>query len=191
MSQATVTLQKPILESPRSHKTRQMRFLTTLTLLAGLASAQTASFVPFGTACSFNGQTPAIGNSGLPQLGQVCTITYTGPNTNGGLATQQIMMPEIALAFGQLNTPIPTSLLPQQPSGCQGYINPLIVIPMGPRIGIPIFQDTFDLAIPNSPTLLGLQVYAQWLTTIQQCGFAGCNLIAVVTSDAATLTIGL
>jgi hypothetical protein len=167
-----------------------MRILTTLTLLVGLASAQTATFTTFGTGCTMQGQTLAIGNIGLPQLGQICTITYTGPNTNGGLATQVVAQPSLGLGFGLLNTPIP-QILPQQPAGCQGYINPLVLIPMGPRIGIPIFQDTYDLLIPNNPSLLGLPVQAQWLNMFQQCGFAGCNLVALLTSDAATLTIGL
>ena len=46
------------------------------------------------------------------------------------------------------------------------------------------------VATPNSSTLIGLRLYGQWFSTVEQCGFAGCNLIAVVTSDAAVMVIG-
>jgi hypothetical protein len=165
-------------------------FLLATTVCAGFAMAQGASFQTFGTGCAFNQQALLIGNQGLPQIGTTLTITYTGPNTNNGTAQQQIIWPQLALGFGLRNTPIPQNLLPQQPAGCQGLITVDAVMPTAPRIGIPIFQDHIDLPVPNSPALRGLRLYAQWLSTVQQCGFAGCNLIAVVTSDAAVIVVG-
>jgi hypothetical protein len=164
--------------------------LLATTLCTGFAAAQGPSFQTFGNGCAFNQQALFIGNQGLPQLGTTFTVTYTGPNTNNGTAQQQIIWPHLALGFGQLNTPLPASFLPQQPAGCHGLITPDGVMDTAPRIGIPIFQDHIDLTVPNSPALTGLRIYAQWFSTVQQCGFAGCNLIAVVTSDAAVMVIG-
>jgi hypothetical protein len=41
------------------------------------------------------------------------------------------------------------------------------------------------------PTIVGFQFLAQWLTLHSQCGIAGCGLSALITSDAAAITIGL
>jgi hypothetical protein len=153
-------------------------------------AAQSASVSPFGVGCMFNGQTLAIGNNGLPQLGQTFQLTYTGPNFtfNSG---QQIAWPNLALSFTQMVTNIPQGLLPQQPAGCTGYIDPLVVIGTQPDInGRPVFDSFVDISVPNNASLLGLTLFGQWMTIYQQCGFAGCGYAAVLTSDAAVIQVG-
>jgi len=168
---------------------RTASILATLTLFTSLATAQT--FQPFGTGCTINGQTLAIGNQGLPQIGTTFQVTYTGPNSMpGSLATQQAAHPNLVLGFGQQLTPIPPNLLPLQPAGCQGFITPDTMIPTTPFIGRGIYHDTIDLPVPNNPALIGAQLYAQWLTVFEQCGVAHCTLAALLTSDAALITIG-
>lgn len=157
---------------------------------AGTLAAQGPSFQTFGSGCVYNQQALFIGNQGLPVLGTMFQITYTGPNTNNGTAAQQILWPHLVLGFSRVTTPIPQGLLPQQPAGCQGLISPDVVIPAAPWIGRGIFHDTMDINLPNNPALLGLTFQAQWLTTFEQCGFAGCNLVGLLTSDGATIVIG-
>src|SRR5262245_16295719 len=143
-------------------------------LLVGAPLAAQASFLPFGTGCTFQGQTPAIGNQGLPQLGTTLQITYSGPNFTFS-SGQQIAQPFLVLGLGQQNTVIPGGLLPQQPPGCQGFITQDAVFPMGPDPnGRPSFANFLDLPVPNNPALIGFVFFAQWLTLVQQCGFAGC-----------------
>ena len=170
--------------------TATLSFLLTTAIGASTAIAQGPSFQTFGTGCTFNQQALFIGNQGLPQLGTMFQVTYTGPNTNNGTAAQQIAWPQLVLGFGLRNTPLPQSLLPLQPAGCQGFITPDLVIPALPWIGRGIFHDTVDITLPNNPALVGLTFHAQWLTTFEQCGFAGCNLGALLTSDAAVIVIG-
>jgi hypothetical protein len=111
-----------------------MRILSLL-LLSGALAAQSAAFAPFGTGCAFQGQPLAIGNQGLPVLGTSFQITYSGPNSTFSSA-QQIAQPFLVLGLGTLVTPIPVTLLPQQPAGCQGFITPDVLLgtPMNPSL---------------------------------------------------------
>ncbi len=159
--------------------------------LAAILSAQQAAFVPFGQGCTFQSQTLAIGNQGLPRIGSSFQVMYTGPNHQFNSA-QQIAWPQLFLGFGTLVTPLPQGLLPQQPPGCQGLITPDLAIPSNiDQNGRPTYENFVRLAIPNNPNLLGYVLYGQWLLLHQQCGFAGCGLDALPTSDAAQIWIGL
>lgn len=158
-------------------------------LWAAPAAAQ-ASFTTFGTGCTFDRQTLAIGNQGLPQIGTTMQITYAGPNATFSSA-QQILQPVLALGFGLQNTPIPQGLFPQQPPGCTGLIRPDALLPSPPDPILSQFLNQLPLAIPNDPTFIGISLNAQWVTLLTQCGFAGCfGFDAVLTSDGAILTIG-
>ncbi|HLQ38944.1 MAG TPA: hypothetical protein VK348_14135 [Planctomycetota bacterium] len=168
-----------------------MRTLIASTLLATLATAQQALFQPFGTGCTFNNLTLAIGNQGLPHIGQSFQVMYTGPNFTFS-SGQQIAWPNLVLGLGQLSTVIPAGFLPQQPAGCQGYITGDVVMPTMPDPnGRPQYENFVTINVPNNPGLLGMNFNAQWLTIVQQCGFAGCNFSAVLTSDAALVQIGV
>ena len=170
-----------------------MRTPALLLLLAATAAAQTASFTPFGTGCTLNNQTLAISNQGLPQLGQTFQIMYSGPNFTFTSA-QQTAWPNLVMGLGQQITPLPPGIfgLFLQPNGCQGYITADLLLPTAPDPnGRPMYENFIALTVPNSPPLLGAVLYAQWITLFQQCGFAGCNLAALPTSDAATITVGL
>jgi hypothetical protein len=163
--------------------------LISLSLLPAL-TAQNAAFTPFGAGCSFQGQALSIGNQGLPVLGTTFQITYSGPNFTFS-SGQQIAQPFLALGFNPLVTQIPPNILPQQPPGCQGFLAPdvLIATPADPTRST--FQSFVDLPVPNSSALAGLVFLGQWMAVIQQCGFAGCGLAAVATTDAAFVTVGL
>jgi hypothetical protein len=147
--------------------------------------AQTAEFTVFGTGCTFAGQRLAIGHKDLPQLGGVFKITYSGPNI---AASTMPIQPVLVLGTGLKLTPMPA--LVQQPPNCLGLITPDVFqfTVAGPNGS---FVPSVDLHVPNDPTLLGVGVYAQWLTVAQQCGIiAPCNLVALLTSDAAKIVIG-
>lgn len=154
------------------------------------ALAQNAAFTTFGTGCTFDNQTLAIGNQGLPQIGSTCRITYTGPNHTHNFA-QQIAWPQLGLGFTQSTLLIPQSILPQQPAGCVGWIQPEAMLAMQPDPNLPQFVAHYDFVIPNATWLIGVNVLAQWLMVHEQCGFVGCGIDAVATSDAAVLTLGL
>lgn len=159
----------------------------TLGLCAVASPAQ--SFTTFGAGCGWNGVALAIGNQGLPQLGQTFAITYSGPNHLQNFA-QQIARPWLALGLTPLAVGLPTNLFTQQPAGCTAYVDALAMTPMPIDPVLPAFESSFALSIPNAPSLLGVQILAQWLTVVQQCGFAGCNIAAALTSDAAVAAIG-
>ncbi len=159
-------------------------------LLGALATAQSAAFVPFGAGCTFDNQTLAISNQGLPQIGQSFRIQYAGPNHTHNFA-QQIAWPQLALGFQVQTLQIPTNWFPQQPAGCTGELLPDVVIPTMPNAIGTAFDGFFDMTIPNDPGLIGVQFFAQWLTIHQQCGFAGCGIDAALTSDAAIVVVGL
>ncbi|HEX5050672.1 MAG TPA: hypothetical protein VFZ65_02770 [Planctomycetota bacterium] len=166
-----------------------MRSTITTLLLAAALPCQ-AAFTTFGSGCSLQSQTPAIGNNGLPQIGQTFSITYTGPNYLFSSA-QQMAQPFLALGTQPLFLTIPAGLLIYQPAGCVAYLEPLSLTPMAPDPILPSYVASYAIAVPNDAGLIGFQFLAQWLLVHSQCGFAGCGLSGLITSDAATITVGL
>jgi hypothetical protein len=169
-----------------------MRTTALLLFLTAAAAAQSASFTPYGTGCTMNGQQLVIGNQGLPQLGQTFQVTYSGPNFTFSSA-QQTSWPNLVLGLGQQAVPLPPGIfgLFQQPAGCMALVTPDLLIPTQPDPnGRPQYENFIAIAVPNSPPLIGATLQAQWVALFEQCGFAGCNLAALPTSDAATITVG-
>jgi hypothetical protein len=161
-----------------------------LTFLAAAVPAQQASVTPYGQGCVLNGQQLALQSRGLPRLGTTFTLVYSGPNFTFSSA-QQRAQPWLLLGLQQLAIPVPP-VLPQQPPGCFVYTTPDASVPMPPDpTGVARFVDAFDLAVPNSPNLLGALFFAQWLCVFEQCGFAGCGIAGAPTSDGARITIGM
>jgi hypothetical protein len=147
--------------------------------------AQTAAFTTFGTGCVFAGQRLAIDHKDLPQLGGAFKITYSGPNV---AASTMPIQPVLVLGTGLKLTPMPA--LVQQPPNCVGLITPDVFQSTAVNAN-GSFVASVELQVPNDPALLGVGVYAQWLTVAQQCGIvAPCNVIALLTSDAAKIVIG-
>lgn len=151
--------------------------------------AQAASFTPFGSGCTFQGQALSIGNRGLPVLGTTFTIDYTGPNFTFS-SGQQIAHPVLVLGFGQQTVPLPVGLLPQQPAGCTALITTDAFLPTAANPTQPVFDASIPFVVPNQPTLAGFAFFAQWVCLVEQCGFAGCGFSAVPTSDAAVVSLG-
>jgi hypothetical protein len=161
--------------------------LSLLLTSAATLAAQTATITPFGAGCDFLNQTLTIGASGLPQLGTTFTLTYSGPNQNNQLSTQ----PWLGLGLAATNLPIPQSILPQQPANCTQWIVPELMLPMATTTAGP-FEDQVPIVVPNQPALVGVQLTAQWLAFVVQCGIVlPCWLEALPTSDALLLTVGL
>ncbi|MGK0263393.1 MAG: hypothetical protein ACI8UD_002044 [Planctomycetota bacterium] len=165
-----------------------MRTLFATLLLAAAIPCQ-ASVSTFGTACSLQNQTPSIGHTGTPRIGQTISITYQGPNYSSSSA-QQIAQPFLALGTQALGFSIPMAGLIYQPSDCTAYVAPMVLVPMLQDPNLPQYESSFALAIPNDTALVGYQFFAQWLLVHTQCGFTGCGLSGLITSDAAVVTIG-
>ena len=170
------------IEAPHMKSILPILFVTASALAQG-------TFVPFGAGCPFNNQTPAIGNQGLPQVGNAFSVTYSGPNFQFS-SGQQIAQPILVLGLTTQLLPIPPGFFPQQPAGCDGLISGDVFLPMAPDPRSSAFFSSQSIPVPGNPTLVGLTVFAQWICVVQQCGFAGCGLAAVITSDAAAATIG-
>lgn len=158
-------------------------------LLGSAAFAQTAQFTTFGTGCTFQNQTLAIGNQGLPRIGTTFGITYSGPNFQFS-SGQQIAQPMLGLGFTPQSITLPANLLPQQVPNCMVLLSPDVLVPTVPDPSSSAWLVPVQVSVPNQPVLLGVTVLAQWVTLFQQCGFVGCNYAAVLTSDAAIMTLG-
>ncbi|HEX5052453.1 MAG TPA: hypothetical protein VFZ65_11815 [Planctomycetota bacterium] len=160
-----------------------------LPLLVSLASAQGASVQTYGVGCTFNGQQLAIGTTGLPQLGTTFQLTYSGPNLN---LVVNVVQPGIALGLGAAASPLPVTLLPLQPPGCWQQTTAEVQTLMALR-PIGYYYNFYNLPVPNDPTLIGFQFTAQWFAIAVQCSPVGapCNFVALPTSNAALMTVGL
>lgn len=158
-----------------------------LAAFAAPASAQLASFQTFGQGCTVSGLTlPTIGATGLPQIGTSSfSIDYSGPS-RATWPTE--LRPAFMYGLSQANLPL-DGFFNSQPVGCTLYLNPLDIILM-PAVGIN-FASSVPFNIPNNPTLIGWSFFAQWACINQTCLVTGCNVNAVLTSDAASVTIGL
>jgi hypothetical protein len=155
--------------------------------LACPVAAQAAQVVQYGLGCSWNGTPLAIGVQGTPQLGSTVTIDYSGPNFAGVMQVQ----PVLVLGLAADSALIPVSFLPQQPAQCFAWVQPLLFAPM-PVATAGGYLDSQDIVVPNDPTLIGMQFFAQWMATVVQCGFVPpCTLEALPTSDALQLIVGL
>jgi hypothetical protein len=156
--------------------------------LAAALPAQSAGFTPFGTGCVLDNQQLAIGNNGLPRIGMSFEILYSGPNFTFNSA-QQRCRPLLNLGFQVLGFPIP-AILPQQPPGCILYTEPSFSVLTPTDPALPRYGNSVRLAVPNDPSLAGGTFQAQWLAIFEQCGFAGCGLAAIGSSDGAFVTLG-
>ena len=61
-------------------------------------------------------------------------------------------------------------------------------VPMGKMPGLENIPEGQAVVRPRTAKL---QFYAQWVVLVDQCGFAGCGLAALLTSDAALAQIGV
>ena len=157
--------------------------------LTALVGAQSPGITTFGTGCSILRQQLSIGHLGTPRLGATFDLTYSGPNFIGN-AAQQRAWPFLTLGFQTTNVPIPPVFV-QQPPGCTILVTPELTLPMPPDpTGAPSYQAAMSFAVPNDPALTGGMMFAQWFLAYYQCGFVGCALVAVGTSDAAGVTSG-
>lgn len=167
---------------------------TTLLLLAALFTggsvAAQASISVFGTPCVVSSlrTPPTIGSQGLPKIGQTFRLTYSGPNFTFSSA-QQIAQPFLVVGLPAAFT-VPNHILPQQATGCMGYTTTLLFFQTPFNASRTAWVDFVDIRVPNDPNLVGANFVGQWMVVFQQCGFAGCNLDAVMTSDAAAITVG-
>ena len=167
--------------------------LLTTFFLASALHAQTASFTPIGSACSAPGEpTPAIGAVGLPQIGTSFDVTYSGPNRAMSSA-QQSVQPFLLTGFNLYPSPIvvPLALFFAQPPGCTVYVQTDFVLNTPLDASGRAFIPSVTLRVPNDPRLLGASWFHQWFALYTQCGFAGCNPMWVITSDAAIVSVGL
>lgn len=155
--------------------------------LCGTATAQFASFTPFGSGCTVTGLTmPTIGAVGLPQIGATFTITYSGPNR----ATWPTELhPLFMYGFQSISLPL-DAWFTSQPIGCTIYLVPRAFVLMGPGTGIG-YASSVTFQIPTNYSLVGVSFLAQWGVLNQTCLVNGCNVNALLTSDAATVTMGI
>lgn len=174
-----------------------MRPQTCCSLIAAAAVAVAvplraqASFRVFGEGCVFENQKPAIAIAAAPRLGTTVVVHYAGGPNFTFSSSQRIAWPQLLVGFETRKTPIATALFPAQPAGCGGYVRPDLLVPTAPDAGgAPKFADRLAFAVPNDSTLVGLRVYVQWTTVVEQCGFAGCGSAALLTSPAAELVLG-
>jgi hypothetical protein len=156
-------------------------------LLTAVLPLTAQDFITFGQGCTFQSQTLAIGNQGLPRIGTTFLVTYTGPNTSASTVPIQ---PILALGIQQMSFTIPPGLR-DQPANCTLLVRPdvLMFARNDPATGV--FDKFATLPVPNNSALLGVVVFAQWLATVHQCGIVpGCSLTGLLTSDAAKISIG-
>jgi hypothetical protein len=159
-------------------------------LLANVAVAQPASVQLINTSCATPEGVAGMQTVGLPQLGATIDFVYSGPNHFTD-ASQTITQPWLVLGLSAAGpVPVPP-WLPAQPPGCTLLPAADLIVPMPwpDPLQFPYatqFPDTFSIAVPNAPGLIGAPFLAQWLAMHTQCGFAGCDPLPLWIGTSAT-----
>jgi hypothetical protein len=159
--------------------------------LASSVAAQSAAFTTFGTSCSYPGSpAPAIGAATLPRLGTTFRVTYSGPNAiDPGIGLTD--HPVLILGSSRIAFPWP-QLSAVQPAGCTVWASPDLGIVTPVDVSGRAYVPQVDLPIPNVPAMAGANVFLQWVTVHDQCGFSGCNpgIVWLVFSEGGRATLG-
>lgn len=164
--------------------------LCTALALAALSCPLTsqAAVTTFGTGCATFEGASSIGWNTLPRLGTDFELTYAGPN-HAVDHTQSSSEPWLVIGFTAIGPVEIPPVFALQPPGCMLTASHHIVFKMADRGGA--YEDRHSLSIPNNPNLNGVVLLAQWLTVHAQCGFAGCGIVWIASSDTAIATIGV
>ncbi|MCC6672984.1 MAG: hypothetical protein IT458_18105 [Planctomycetes bacterium] len=161
-----------------------------MVMCVGLACsglAQQASYTTYGTGCGgWAGEPPSmpmLSATGVPRLGAKITVQYQAPYWACRYSVIAF------LATGVAQTVVP---LPPIPNTFYGGPNCTILTSGEVAVMRPIGQyptGALDLAVPNSPALLGVVLYQQWwLYYIVSCPI-GTDWFVFVT-NGGKLTIG-
>lgn len=162
---------------PLSHFVGEMEAIPA----GAFAPPVSGSFTVFGTAgTNSNGGTPAIGNIGVPAVGQPFSITLTD-----GIGS---LPATLYLGFSNTtwNRP-PLITLPFDMTGIGAPGNTLYV-PGEFQFNVTCDASgnaTLNLAVPNNPSLAGSDVYVQWY-----CTDIFANPRGVTMSNAAHMVVG-
>jgi hypothetical protein len=120
---------------------------------------------------------PAISASGTPVIGGSYTVdvAYAAPNALAAAMT--------GFSNSSWNgTPLPLSLTGLGAAGCSLLVSPSAVVGAAAD---PNGSASYSLSVPNTPGLIGTQLYHQWVVFD-----AGANQLGVATSAGIDAFIG-
>ena len=164
------------------------RLLGSGLILTSVLVSQTGTVTEFGTPCFRDAfDVPSLEVLGTPQVGSTLEIAFDGPNFHVGLAA---CGPRLVLGFTPPNPiQIPVDLGVSQPAGCALWVTPDAVFDPPFVFSLLGFEDHVELAVPSSPSLVGLTFHVQWVVQCLRLS-APIALSSLEVSEAATITIG-
>jgi hypothetical protein len=168
-------------------------------LLVTATAAQAATVQITGTSCSVSRliapSLPHMSCTGLPHLGQTCTLNYSGPMWCCFLPGD-FYLPYLVLATSPTLVAIPSFVGPAQPTNCMILALEQLIqqMPFSGGFGSTpaTFTTTSSIHVPNSTGLIGATLYAQWLAQIGFVDYANqLHTNCWLSSEVAFLTVGL
>ncbi len=135
-------------------------------------------YAPLGAGCAGSSGTPNLSASsnGVPWVDTTFSQTVLNvPASNLGAV-------QLGLSSSLWNgTPLPIDLSVLGMTGCSMYVSGDALLPLVPQNG----QATFDLVVPNLPSLVGQSIHDQALLVDP-----GANPLGLTVSNGASLTFG-
>lgn len=193
----TIRRSHPTASTYPTSRARSLGLAVTLLLASAPAAAQSASITPFGQGSNCG---PAIttGSTTLPRLGSTIQIDYQGPNTYFLQQTgPDIRHPYLVLGRSNqswggvpLPWPLPPGLAWNQPTGATLYVSLDVLLPM-PMVSPFAYATSVRFPIPNVPALIGVDVYAQFVTYHDIFTLTGPRSVFWCTGNALHLRLGI
>jgi hypothetical protein len=134
---------------------------TATTAVISIVSGAPPGVSLLGTACADQtGRQPRIGVGVGARLGSTMTVNLS--NANPALLSATLALGFSATVWG--GTPLPLDLTPFGLPGCNWQVAPDAVLTL-PTVGVngTRHHATYELAVPQQSSLLGLDLFAQWL----------------------------
>ena len=152
-------------------------------------AAQAASVQVVGPTCAGS---PGMSVTGVPRLGQSCTLVYSGPNLCCTSPALHYSIPHLILAASPTTVTMPGFVGTSQPSNCPVLAFPGLLVSM-PYVGGTSLGSTYVVNVPNNAALIGATLYAQWVVQNGGCNSSNSNCANTswVPSAVAWLQAGL
>jgi len=157
----------------------------TTVLFSSNASAQAASFAPFGFGCGVGGPPPLMQCPGLPVIGSTMQLQRVAL-PGGTYPTGAADLPMVVFGLTPLPTPIPLTGFPIQPSNCFLRVSADLVQMMA-MPSPTSFSFTHDVPIPSNSALAGMQFDVQMVSVYIS---PSIGLGRILTTNAGTATVG-
>jgi len=167
---------------------RRLFFVLTVLLVGSLLPAQAASYTNFGQGCGFPPIMLRASATNPPRLGSTCWVYAASPAWFQYWTWTTNLLVNGMSSTAWRGTPLPIAIPHRYPwspgsPACNLLVAAEVVVPTSQGTMVPF-------AVPNDSRLIGVTLYQQWLTGVEEITPIG-SLYYFLASDGGAMRIGL